>query len=327
MFQIRTSKPGAGNKYYIKSTKGGWSGCIIGKPTDKDCNVLANCVGYACGRFSEIYSEITGYKGMKYPHLSCNAENFIERAKSFYGLEVVDYPVLGGIMVMQKGSTLKGQDGAGHVFIVEKIYDENHIYTSESGYNSKAFWNAHRYNTNGRWGHGSSYKFRGCIVNPAIGKVTGLEDKEPTKPEEPVKPTTLKFKKGDEVIINGYLYKSSNAASPAGSVKNKKTKITRTASGAKHQYNTTGDLGWMDESSITLASSPTPTPAPKPKEIEIGSEVIISGKLYKSSNAASASGSVKNKRTKITRIAKGAKHPYNTTGDLGWMDKSSITLV
>ena len=62
----------------------------------------------------------------------------------------------------------------------------------------------------------------------------------------------MKFKIGDKVIINGYLYKSSNAPTPSGSVKNKVTNITRTANGSKHPYNTTGDLGWMDESSIKL---------------------------------------------------------------------------
>ena len=62
----------------------------------------------------------------------------------------------------------------------------------------------------------------------------------------------MKFKIGDKVIINGYLYKSSNATSPSGSIKNKVTNITRTANGSKHPYNTTGDLGWMDESSIKL---------------------------------------------------------------------------
>ena len=250
MFAIRKTKPEKGNKYYIKRGTGGWNGCITGKPTDKDCTVLANCVGYACGRFSEIYSEITGYEGMKYPDLSCNAENFIERAKKFYNLEVVDYPVLGGIMVMQKGNTLSDNDGAGHVFVVEDIYSDSSIYTSESGYGGSAFWNTKRYNTNGRWGHASSYKFRGCIVNPAIGKVTKREE---TK-EEPEKPTTeAKFEIGDEVIISGKLYKSSNATSASGSVKNRTTKITRYAKGAKHPYNTTGDLGWMDESDIRLA--------------------------------------------------------------------------
>ena len=39
-----------------------------------------------------------------------------------------------------------------------------------------------------------------------------------------------------------------------------------------------------------------------------------------------ASGYIKDKVTTITRFAKGAKHPYNTTGDLGWMDADAIQL-
>lgn len=161
---IRTTKPTSGNKFFITKSKGGYSTCIQGSPTDSQCNVLSNCVGYACGRFNEIIG------AMKYPSLNCNAENFIERAKNTYGLEISSVPTLGGIMVWQKGA-LSGNDGAGHVAVVEKIIDSNTIYTSESGYGGSAFWNSTRRNTNGRWGLGSAYTFRGCIVNPAIGKV------------------------------------------------------------------------------------------------------------------------------------------------------------
>ena len=159
--KMRTTKPESGNKFYNTISNGGASRCIVGKPTDKGCNVLANCVGYACGRFNEIIGD------MKYPYLNCNAENFIERAKQ-YGLQVSDKPVVGGIMVWQKGATLSGNDGAGHVAIVEKIIDNNTIYTSESGYESSAFWNSTRKNSNGRWGMGSAYSFRGCIINPYV---------------------------------------------------------------------------------------------------------------------------------------------------------------
>lgn len=161
---VRTTKPTSGNKFFITKSKGGYSTCIQGSPTDSQCNVLSNCVGYACGRFNEIIG------AMKYPSLNCNAENFIERAKNTYGLEISSVPTLGGIMVWQKG-TLSGNNGAGHVAVVEKIIDSNTIYTSESGYGGSAFWNSTRRNTNGRWGLGSAYTFRGCIVNPAIGKV------------------------------------------------------------------------------------------------------------------------------------------------------------
>ena len=168
--EIRNKKPEAGNKFYTRKSSGGYSTCIKGKPTDK-CDVLSNCVGYACGRFNEIIGE------MKYPSLNCNAENFIERAKSL-GLEISDVPTLGGIMVWRKGNTLGSSDGAGHVAVVERIDSNNQIFTSESNYGGEAFFNSTRTNSNGRWGLSSKYSFRGCIVNPAIGKATAPEEKE-----------------------------------------------------------------------------------------------------------------------------------------------------
>ena len=194
--QMRTSKPGAGNKFFITKNAGGYSRCIVGKPTDSQCNVLSNCVGYACGRFNEIIGS------MKYPYLNCNAENFIERAKSA-GLQVVSYPTLGGIMVWQKGDTLSGNDGAGHVAIVEKIIDEKTIYTSESSYSGTAFFNATRSNKNGRWGMGAGYKFRGCIINPAIGDVHYVE---PTPTPTPSGETIYVVVKGDTLSRIASLY-------------------------------------------------------------------------------------------------------------------------
>lgn len=123
------------------------------------------------GRFAEIQN----LGKIKY-QLVCNAENFIEKAKN-YGLKVVSYPTLGGIMVFQKGATIDGKDGVGHVFINEKLIDKNTIYTSESAWGGPTFFNSTRTNTNGRWGMSSAYKFRGCIVNPAIGDVHYEDDK------------------------------------------------------------------------------------------------------------------------------------------------------
>ena len=160
MFTQRRSKPSY-NKYYIRTVSGGYNPAISGYPTDPTANVLSNCVGYACGRFNEI----GGYKKCKYP-IHCNAENFIERAKSL-GLVISTKPVPGGIMVWQYG-TLSGVDGCGHVEIVEEIIDENTIYTSASNYGAETFYNAKRSNLNGRWGMAKGFKFRGCIVNPAV---------------------------------------------------------------------------------------------------------------------------------------------------------------
>lgn len=158
-FTMRTTKPGAGNKYYIRKASGGYNGAIKGSPTDSECDVLANCVGYAVGRFNEI----GGWGSCKY--LSpVNAENFIQYKGD---LEVGQEPRLGACAVWQKGATLSGSDGAGHVAIVEKVVSATEIITSESGYGSKAFWTQTRKKGDGNWGQGSGYKFLGFIYNPA----------------------------------------------------------------------------------------------------------------------------------------------------------------
>lgn len=192
MFKIRKTKPEKGNKCYICTSSGGWNTCVKGKPTDANCDALANCVGYAQGRFNEIYNEIKGTTGNKYNTLNCNAENFIERAQKV-GLQIVDYPTLGGIMVFQKGTTLSGSDGAGHVWINEDLLawsgnKPSKIYTSESAWNGSVFYNSIRTNNNGRWGMGSAYKFRGCIVNPAIGITKPPVEPTPT-PQPNLAPT------------------------------------------------------------------------------------------------------------------------------------------
>lgn len=49
--------------------------------------------------------------------------------------------------------------------------------------------------------------------------------------------------------------------------------------------------------------------------------------LYKSSTSIIATSFLKEEKvTYITRVASGTKHPYNTTGDLGWMNESDIEL-
>lgn len=233
---IRTSKPTAGNKFFITKSKGGWSTCIQGSPTDSACNVLANCVGYACGRFNEIIGS------MKYPSLNCNAENFIERAKSL-GLTISPVPTLGGIMVWQKGATLSGNDGAGHVAVVERIDSANQIYTSESGYGSSAFWNSVRTNSNGRWGLGSGYSFRGCIVNPAIGNVTASQ---PSKPS-----SDIANKSVDELareVING---KYGNGEARKQALGSRYSEVQKRVN------------------EILAGNKPAPTPAPAPSKPDL----------------------------------------------------------
>ena len=171
-FKPRTTKPEAGNPYYNTVGNGGYSSAIKGQPTDPGCDVLANCVGYAYGRFNEIGE----YGCCKYLWPT-NAENFMEHAKD---LEIGMTPKLGACMVWRKGATLSGSDGAGHVAIVEKILSDSTIVTSESGYGSRnPFWTQTRHKGNGNWGAGSGYTFLGFIYNPAVTDSTVTTEPEP----------------------------------------------------------------------------------------------------------------------------------------------------
>lgn len=319
-FFIRNYKP-SGNKNFITTGSGGWNTCIKGYPMDPNANVLANCVGYASGRFNEIINEARGTTGCTYKYLNCNAEWFIERAKQA-GLQIGSTPRIGAIMCWQKGTVDGGQDGAGHVAIVERVYSNSSVYTSESGYGSTAFWNQNRSNSNGRWGIGSGYSFRGFIYLP--DDVQKIVDGGSQPTPAPTPGPSDKFNIGDKVTINGPLYVSSNAASPSGSVSNKVTNITRKAVGSAHPYNTTGDLGWMDESSIAKYVEPAPVVT---NTLHVGDTVKIigtgNGSSYGTSGTAYGIGWTRT----VLKIWEGRKYPYqigNNTGTTGFYKAEAL---
>ena len=391
-FKMRTSKP-YDNKNYIRTANGGWNTCIKGNPTDAHANVLANCVGYASGRFNEIINDAREKTGCTYTNLNCNAENFADRAKAD-GLEMGSTPRVGAI-----GCMWGAGDKAGHVFIVEKVYSNSKIYTSESGWGSStAFWNQTRDNSNGRWGMSSSYSFRCFIYLPSDvqkivdggsgGGVTPNVDRDIYKnqievkisdlrvrngagtdkgiigmaskgfynyyetadasgykwyriadgqwiasnddwttvyPAQPKPTPTYKYKVGDKVIINGQLYGNADGGNPGQTVHNKVTNITRVAEGHPYPYNTTGDLGWMAESSISPYVEPTPTP--QPTGLQVGDKVKIigtgNGSSYGGSNTAYGIGWTR----QILRIWSGRPYPYqvgNGSGTTGFYPASSL---
>ena len=385
MFTIRTSVPKAGNKCYITKSKGGWSLCIVGNPTDKGCNVLANCVGYACGRFNEIYNEITGYKGMKYKELNCNARDFITRGKKI-GLKVSNVPTLGGIMVWKNIKTNNGVDGAGHVAVVERINsrDKNNIPTSiflsESGYNSSFFWNSTRDNSNKRWGAGSSYEFIGCIINPSVkdsiitpnvsrnpslnqievlvtdlrvrkspglnGQILGFANKgyynyyNTKKIDNYIwyeisdnqwiasnkgwtnileKEQKLKYKIGDIMILNGYLYKDAKGNGKGQKRTNFKCKITKVCdeSYAIKPYNVDNGLGWVSENDLT----------PFNEVLNVGDKVEIVAKGNGSASGKSNTAYGIGLKRKIIKIYYGYKYPYQVGNDestIGFYQKNAL---
>lgn len=326
-FFVRTTKPN-GNKNFIRRADGGWNTCIKGYPTDAGANVLANCVGYASGRFNEIINEARGTTGCTYTTLNCNAENFIERAKAA-GLQTGSTPRVGAIGCAMKGSTLSGGDGAGHVWIVEKVNSSTSTYTSESGYGSSAFWNQTRNNSNGRWGLGSGYTFRAYIYLPDdVQKVVDGGAPTPTPTPTPTPGACGKFNIGDKVIINGPLYPSSDASAPTGNVYDKITTITRKNPGSAHPYNTEGDLGWMDEAFIKAYAEPTPAPTPAPSTgLSVGDKVEIigtgNGSSYGTSNTAYGIGWTR----QVLKIWDGRPFPYqigNNSGTTGFYKAEAL---
>lgn len=80
---------------------------------------------------------------------------------------------------------------------------------------------------------------------------------------------------------------------------------------------------WKDEVDPVV---PDKKPEDKPK-FKIGDEVIVKGQLYADSGMRKKGAVIKERITKITRYVKGAKAPYNTTGDLGWVTEAQIAKV
>lgn len=164
----------------------------------------------------------------------------------------------------------------------------------------------------------------GAWINKSLNKIE--EEKEET--DNPI---------GKDVILNGQLFGNSAGGNPGGIVINLKTKITRYIKGAAKPYNTTGDLGWVAEESVTFIKEETaPSEPVKPSEPEevpsttenpIGKDVIVNGRLYGTSSGENPGSTVKNLKTKVTRYIQGAAKPYNFTGDVGWASSDSVTFV
>lgn len=322
-FTMRTTRP-ANNKNFITRGSGGWNTCIKGNPRYQYADALANCVGYASGRFNEIINIARETTGCTYTTLNCNAVGFKERAEAA-GLKTGSTPRRGAIMCWGK------EGAAGHVAIVERVNNSNSVYTSESGWGSSAiFWNSTRSNNNGRWGIGAGYYFR-CFIYLPDDVQKAIDAEEPTPTPQPT--PSDKFNIGDKVVVNGPLYVSSTASSPAGHVSNKVTNITRKNPGSAHPYNTTGDLGWMDESSIKKYEEPTPTPTPTPApstELNVGDAVEIigtgNGSAYGGSNTAYGIGW----KRQILKIWNGKPYPYqvgNNTGTTGFYKKEALKKI
>lgn len=157
-FVKRTEAPSYTDKYWIHTSDGGLNSCIL----ISGDSVLPNCVGYAWGRAYELLKSK--------PKLSRgNAEDWYAYSD---GYERSQSPRVGSIICWRKGDVRDGADGAGHVAVVEAVYDDGSILTSNSSYGGRRFWTktyAYPYVV------GSSYDFQGFIYLPL-----DLEDEDVT---------------------------------------------------------------------------------------------------------------------------------------------------
>lgn len=147
IFVPRLTIPSNTDLHWIKTTYGGYNHCILGSPSYGTGSVLANCTGYAWGRFLEECN-------LTNCHLSTgNAGNWYGHTSD--GYQRGSLPKLGAIACWSGGS-------AGHVAVVEEI-TASYIKCSESGWNWSDYFRITNYPVNM---NRSGFTFQGFIYTP-----------------------------------------------------------------------------------------------------------------------------------------------------------------
>ena len=124
-FVKRTTCPEKANKYYTSA---------VYNPFAYSYNMFTlggNCTTYCYGRAAELLNKKpTGLA-------TSNAENWFADTKNFKKISasVSNFEVKAGdILVYRQGKIHNGNDGAGHVCMIEEKYSDGSILISESGY-------------------------------------------------------------------------------------------------------------------------------------------------------------------------------------------------
>lgn len=127
LFVKRLKAPGHLDKNYLRFDRGGSNYCIQIKDNG---SVLANCVGYAWGRWREL---LGGFHSLS----RANAEDWWSKVD---GYERGQVPRVGAVICWREGGTYNGKDGMGHVAIVEEVKANGNIITSNSAYKGSEFY-------------------------------------------------------------------------------------------------------------------------------------------------------------------------------------------
>ena len=146
---------------------------------------------------------------------------------------------------------------------------------------------------------------------------------EETTPEAPT--TSLNFKEGDVVTING-VYTSSTSTTKLVPAVTTGT-ITKVLEGTRNPYLlNSGNIGWTNDSCIVTKPEPTPAPKPVTTKFEKGDIVTING-VYTSSTSTEKLKPLVSKGT-ITDIKEGARNPYLlNNGQIGWVNDDCIVSM
>lgn len=155
-----------------------------------------------------------------------------------------------------------------------------------------------------------------------VNKLLGIEDKEPEKPAV----------KTYEVVVSlkGY-YTAADAAAGKNAVRdiNPGTYYIYNETSEAVNVTKTADVpgAWINKSLNKKEETKPVEPTTPDTSNPIGKDVVINGRLYGTSAGANPGKTVSNLKTKVTRYQKGAKYPYNFTGDVGWAAESSVKFT
>lgn len=148
-FKERTTAPSLTNKFYIKTTKGGYNKAMaIDKKTG---SVLPNCCGAVHGRWLEC----TDCKEVSEDKLCLGNAGSYFKHKDDYERGLT--PKIGAVICWSGGS-------AGHVGFVESVEKDGSLYVSSSSYGG-ARWTRKHIPKTFKY---KDYKFQGFIYNPRV---------------------------------------------------------------------------------------------------------------------------------------------------------------
>ena len=201
---LQINKPDKGDPFFNTAACGGVSTCIVIKNCAEGLNTIPNCVAGAVGAYEKAACEDISKPTFNHLPYPPNAENIYAYAHN-KGLPVSDTPEVGAIVVWQKGATLNGSDGAGHVAFIYKVDESGNIYTSESEYGGRA-WVNRSYTKASGYFYGNGYKLLGFVLQPKAKKTESkqteqkqAETKQPEQKDDTPNITIKRGMKGDAV--------------------------------------------------------------------------------------------------------------------------------